>query len=451
MGTRNLPRNNPWLPVAFLGFFALTRAGIAWLGIAPDPRIVLNHWQHADLKYLAADYWGTLWAFHAQPPLWNAIIGAAVKLAGNDAEAVTRVLHGLNMGLSAIAGLAVIAILRRMGLGPWPAVLLALLALCQPSVIYYENYIFYPHLTAVLVTLWLLAVTRLRRGGVGAYTAALGCLVALSWIWAIFHPVFLVLAGIAALVGVGIDRRSLAVLGVAVLMGTLPTLKNAVTVGFPTASTWVGLNVAQTAPGRSKAFREHCGFVEAHREIYFAPPIARPDLHPSLTDKVKSSGFENMNHIGLVDRSRECLAAARALIADDPIAWARGRWREALRAHETLPYRYFFDPVGWQVMAPLEALQDRTGAVGRTLILGFYAGLVLWCGARAASGGRVHALIFLMIGYFTAASVLGNGGEQERMRYTIEPLYLWLLADAALAIAGLFRRHRTDEVERQTQ
>jgi hypothetical protein len=443
----------PWPAAAFLFLFALTRIGLWQLGLRPDPVIILNHWQHADLAYLAADPVAAVWHFHAQPPLWNGLLALAVLVAGNDAPAATGVIHAGLVAGSALCGLVFLWLLARARIGAAMATGLALLAVCQPSVVYYENFAFYPHLTFILVTLLLAAMVRLSDGGgLGWLALALSALVALAWTWAVFHPVLVAGFGLGLVLVARAGRRGVVLLAAAVMVAGLPTLRNLVTVGYPAASSWVGLNIAQTAPDRPEAFVQRCGFVEAHREIYVSPPLVRPDLHPSLTDKVKSSGFENMNHIGLVGRSVECLAGARALIAANPARWLYGRWHEFLRSHQVFAYNYFFDPAGWQVAAPLERLQALAGAPGRWAVMAHYAALAAFAAWRAVQGPSrgLHALIFSFIAAFTLVTLFGNGGEQERMRLTIEPLYLFLLTGlAGHLLRGLGRLGRLRGLWRQ--
>ena len=75
------------------------------LGLAPDPEIAVNHWQHIDLRLLASNPLNALWDLHAQPPLWNAILALVVALVGTSGVAVTAAIYGLNLVLTAGAGL----------------------------------------------------------------------------------------------------------------------------------------------------------------------------------------------------------------------------------------------------------------------------------------------------------------------------------------------------------
>ena len=182
----------------FLAVLVVSRLFFHALGLAPDPAIVVDHWQHIDLRFLAADPIGSLWDLHSQPPLWNAILAGAVALAGPDGDAVTAVMYGFHLILTAAAGLLTIDILRRLGFSKAVATVLATLVMLSPNTLYFETYIFYPHFTFFMVTVlvWLLVQVK-RDGALWPVAGALGVLTALSWTWAIFHPAFIALAGAA--------------------------------------------------------------------------------------------------------------------------------------------------------------------------------------------------------------------------------------------------------------
>jgi hypothetical protein len=429
--------------LVFLLLFAVSRLAVSLAGIAPDPDVVLHHWQNLDLVLLHADPLGSLWNLQAQPPLWNAILAVATAVAGPGAEGVTAAMHVFYMLLSAVSGLLFLSLLTQLGVRRITAAVLAAIALSIPSVIYYENVIFYPHLTFFHVMLMVWLLFRIRRdGALWPLFASLGVLLSLSWIWAIFHPAFVALFGAALAWWSRGGRRAAAAVALAVVLAALPTIKNTVVLKTPSASGWIGMNLAQTAPSLAPDQLRYCDFVPAQRDVASRP--VEDNLHPVLTQAEKSSGYPNMNHIGLVARGAECFALAEANIRANSAAWLQKQVVALTGSHQLLPYDYDVDPLGWDAMAPLERAQAQLGAFGRSALIAIYLILAFWAAREAIKGSQreLHLRLLLFIGYFTLASHIANGHEQHRMRYTIEPVYLLLTAGILTAAARAASRLR---------
>ncbi|MBI1340818.1 hypothetical protein GC169_11520 [bacterium] len=429
---------------AFLALLSLSRVALSAMGVAPDPVVVAEHWQNLDLSLLASDPLGSLWNLQAQPPLWNALLAVAAQIAGPDAAAVTAVVTAFNFALTAAAGLFLASALARIGLGPWLATAFALAASCSPNVVYFEAIAFYAHLTFFHVALLLWLLTRVSRNGpLWPVAGSLGVLVSITWTWAIFHPVFVaVYAGALVLWARGwtpVGRSLLAFAAAAALLAAIPTIKNAMLIGLPSASGWIGLNLAQTAPGGQVGALAGCDFVTAQRDAAATPPPDAANLHPVLSQMQKSSGHPNFNHIGLVERSKVCLGLARGAILADPAGWAGQRIAALFGSHQLNSFDYDVDPVGWTtLMGPAERALHASGAVGRSFMILLYLGLWMFALRRAQAGETLYVFLLAFMAYFTLTSHALNGGEQARMRYTIEPIYLFL--SAGLLTSVLRRR-----------
>ena len=104
--------------------------------------------------------------------------------------------------------------------------------------------------------------------------------------------------------------------------------------------------------------------------------------------------------------------------------------------HQLPPSNYNADPLGWNaIFGPAEKLTDSFGQVSRITMTFWYL-LLLWAGARMVGANPPFYLaLFGLVAYFTLASHFLNGGEQARMRYTIEPVYL-LFSAGLLAMLG---------------
>jgi len=224
----------------------------------------------------------------------------------------------------------------------------------------------------------------------------------------------------------------------AVAISALPTIKNAVMFGLPSASGWIGLNLAQTAPGGQSGDLARCDFAAAHQASVAegAPETG----HPVLTRAWKSSGEPNYNHVGLVERSRDCLALSKDAILADLPGWTGERLAALLGSHQVLASDYDVDPLGWdRVMGPMERAHENLGMAGRAAMILWVLALWWFAVKNIRTNPHLYLLLLLFMGYFTLTAHLLNGGEQARMRYTIEPIYLFLTAGL---LASAMRRLR---------
>ena len=412
------------------------------IGFAPDPAIIGGHWQHTSLVWLHRDVWETLYYLHAQPPGWNALIGAMTALVGPDAERVADGVALLFTALSIAMMLMLIGLARRAGLAPLAAAAFGLAFAVSPTMLYYELYPFYPHLTAFLVTLMLAGFVLADGDGVAPLVAAFAAAAGLCWIWAAFNPAFVLLLAVLALVlyPQARSRGVLVSIAAALAISVAPTLKNKVLLGGDFASSWTGMNLAQTLPDLDPALREHCRFrtvVEALESGQGLPGVAVEPVGIVSVDAMTKpeNGKANMNNLLVSKRAEACLAIYLDRAAADP-------WSLLVHLVKRIVVMHTFPPVvyggrgveGWDAEVWIMRLHDRLGPVAQAatalpyvLLLGYG----LWR-LRRAEGRAPVTMALGVIVYFTLVTHAANGVEQQRMRVSIEPLY-WFLLLVALA------------------
>ncbi|KPQ07531.1 MAG: hypothetical protein HLUCCA12_03845 [Rhodobacteraceae bacterium HLUCCA12] len=416
----------------------LNRAVVAFgLGIAPDPDVLDLHWQHLSLADLRADLVGSLVDLHAQPPLWNGVIGLASIACDARVDCAARVLHGLHLVLSMGLFLLLYALGRRLLRHRGAAALIALGFSLSPAAIYYENYLFYPQLTAFLFAVFAWALLRwLDDRGLVSLAVLAGALVTLSWTWTLFHPVFVLVVLAAVLVAARpAPRAALIMAAVALLLSLAPAIKNQVRFGFFGAGSWLGLNLSQVAPGGV----DGCGFSD------YIALHGQPDGH-------LGSMF---NDPRMIAYSAACRDAALERIRAQPLTYARDRLRQVISALSLRPSDYIFDPPNWDrypillrqteirasdgSLRPV-AVATRLGVLGFNLaVLAF----MLWRMGRSRNPleRRFLGVMAVFVVLFFGLAHGANGSEQERMRFTIHPL-LWLYGCLMLwaAARGLWGR-----------
>jgi hypothetical protein len=417
-----------------------------WLCIAPDPAFLTGHWQHLDLADLHADLTGTLLNLQSQPPLWNATLGLASVACGAQMACVVSAVHFLHMLLTMGLFLLLAHIALRLTGHAAGSALIALGFCLSPAAIYYENYLFYPHLTAFLFTLFAWALLEwLTQRRLWALALLGGALVLLSWTWTLFHPLFVALVlGSVLLAARPRGWAGAAGYGVALVVLALslaPSVKNQAMFGFFGAGSWMGLNLAQVAPGGV----EGCGFgdfIESHG-------LTGVHLGTALNDP------------RIIAFSDECRGRAVERIIAQPLTYGTDRLRQILSALSMRPSDYIFDPLNWEnypgILRDTEvrdaqgnlrpvAVATRLSTLAFNLaLLGFL--LMRLTRSRDALERRFLAVMVVFFVLFFGLAHAANGSEQERMRYTLHPLlwlYGWLMLWAVVRLVTGRREGRRD-------
>ena len=411
-----------------------------WLGIAPDPAHLLGHWQHLALSDLTSDLFGSLMGLHSQPPLWNGLLGLAAGACDADPDCTAQIIHRAYFIATLILFVLLVKLTERLFRHRGLAVAVAFGFCLSPAVIYYENYVFYPHLTALLFTGF--AFSLLRWIDTRRLAALIGIgltLVALAWTWALFHPLLVAIAlGGALLAARPISRGAIGIAVVSVLLSMGPALKNQMTHGQFAAGTWLGLNLAQVAPGDDLG----CGFGDFLTQHDFS------DTHLGTA----------FNDPRIVSFSNDCRDRAIERIIDNPVPYVVSSIRRTLSSMSLRPSDYIFDPLNWDRYPRLLSawqVRDDSGTlrplvvVSRLSVLAFnilLVGFMIWRAMRATDPieRRFLAIILVVFLLFLSLAHSLNGAEQERMRYTLHPIlwvYGWWMVVAA--IRTLRRRLRS--------
>jgi hypothetical protein len=461
--------------------FAVSRVAFWWLGVRFDASPIPFFMQYLDPRILRGDLArGTYW-LHSQPPMMNVVIGVALKMG----PAAKPVLWALFVALSLYGVLALYGLLRALRLGRRVSVAVAFVFALSPALVLYENWLFYALPTAVGCTVVASSLARLirrprRRDGL----ILIGAATALAWTWGVFHLVWL-----AALVVVVVVRtkraRSVVLVGALALVATVALYaKNAVIAGHFAPSSWAGMNLYRVASAGVP--RKEVARVVAEARVPrlvlqppFAPISSYRDArlsagclrgsHRAICAEKKHGGHVNYNHIGYARLSNDYADAASALIVAYPGAYAdsvglaavrfwnppsdtsfvgsnRKRIRRYADAFTVFPNFAFGEPTG----SPSDGRQklERRVTWGPSAIVALAAGLVVVGLLRRKASIRrgvapVVAPLFVF-GWFFVVSSLFEIGENERFRFTVEPLIFalvaWAIVVVARAVASRFGR-----------
>ena len=446
-----------WPFVALAAGFAATTFLWERAGIRFSATPVSSFAQLLDPPLLQERLAQSLWNLHAQPPLFNLIVGLALKISPAAPGVPLRIFF-LAAGFAACV--AIYAAVRALRVPATLAVPATLVFTATPAFALYEHWCFYPHLALALLAVAAAFFLRAGDGGTAPITGGFAALGLLALTRSVYHPLYLVLAAATALACVPAARRGAtarAAIPAIVVVG-LWALKNLVLFGFFGTSSWGGNSLhrmmTESLPGPVVQEMVQRGEISPiSLEWEFSPPetylrILQPSRGdtgiPALDQTAKTRTRENpvnYNHWVYPLASREYARNAWTLLRVRPDAYLRSvRWT-ARRTLDPVTDDMFVRPIAYRVrheVAPFETAERSpvTRALVLVVLVWSFVRLVARRGPRAERLFLAFALGTLL--WATAAGVLLEYGENNRFRYHLAPL-LFLLGvmsarDAVLAV-----------------
>ena len=484
-----------WAAIAFM---LLVRAIlIARYGVTFEVSDKL--WQLLDADVLRTDAVRSLYFLHAQPPLFNALYAVSLQLPASVGPALLQAIYMLS---SICMTVVFHFFLRRFGYGAAAAAIGAAGFSLLPQVLLYENLFQYAHLEATLVLgATFFAAIYLSRHGLGAFVGFACCLVVLALLRSLFHLVWVAFT-LLVIWYAGRSRAeralpTLLVVTAAIALVTSLYVKNLGEFGVFSSSSWQGINTASVTlpiragdaeafPGVVKDFRgrlERGDFSPSAALAFAAPnfwagwvPTARGcetgERPAAALCKInKSNGEENYNNIAIIRYSAELNKDAVHGLRLYPALYAR---------RVASSFMTFFGTPSWSYAKPGPALKaygdawdslllfqpnrafspERSHDTGLMLIASRFLSaslplcvLVLTGTIFIVAKGLTEGIAYLrgqresadwvfpllVVALFVVLPNFINGGEADRIRYTIEPVLLLALANGAIMVSRRLR------------
>ncbi len=444
------------------GVFIAERVILAIVGIRFNVDALSWYWQVLDPVLLRGQLMESIFFLHAQPPLFNLVVGIALKLAPGEA---TWLLHGLFSCLGLALALVLFVGLLELNWPPRTAALAVAVAALTPGWIVYENWLFYDFPVLVLLAVACVALLRFARtgrwGSLGIFGVAV---VTLGLTRSLFHLVWVVVSiGIVLVVQPRLRvRRAVTVLLLPVVLVAGWYAKNQVIFGFFGPSSWLGLSLAKTATARLDPVDREAlvsnGALSRYALVKPFSPLERYEAADGrrfpnseiavLGQRVKSSGSPNFNHRGFVDVSAQCRTDAIKVIAGYPTVY--------VRSVATAVKRFFSSAVAFPpfldnlvVMAPVFQLGEKTWSRPPVVVAAFVGALLFSVfgafgafrqGRRAEWGVRLWVIWTLL--WVLVVGSLVEVGENHRFRFLVTPLVWLTLADGGRRLASRLPRKK---------
>lgn len=456
-----------------LSRFLYIRAGLHFDNTPPK-----YFYQFIDPLLLKTRFLESIWNLHSQPPLLNFVTGLLYQRFSPQ----SKIFQILFLALGLIFALVFYWLGLRLGLKPWVSAVLAIWFTVSPATVLYENFYFYTFPTAFLLVFAALALSKFLETdnlwwGVGFSSS----LAALCLTWAIFHLLWM----FAVIALVAMFYRNVRKL---IVVGLIPVLfvagwygKNLFLFGAFETSSWAGMNLAHVtflSPLTPQSVRE-----ELMQQGKLLPyPVPDPfrsidDYHgliptplprgiPVLDEPLKSTEVVNFNHTFYIELSDRMLKDAINFIRVYPNLYLasvkQGFW---IYFHSSSDYLLLKD----KPTPKLESLWDHIfygqlsnysgdfdnrwngdpKYIGWLLIVAYIAALIY--GAKVAINPKsldqnfvaVVAFITFTIVYFTFMANFFDLGENNRFRFTIDPLVFLLFVAMLQNLVLRFRNKST--------
>lgn len=450
-----------------IGLFVATRLILLAIGCRFDASNLTSWWQIADIALLRDHLGRTLWYLHSQPPVYNIVIGLALKAGGLAAFPILMWL--LYAGVTLAGILCFNALARDLTKRPLIALIVSAWFCVSPSVMLFSQKLIYDGLVSGLlcIAFWGLHRGAIRRS-IPLFAFGFGAFAIITLLRSMFHPIVFA-ALVAGYVLLLPGQRRQVLLGAAGPAAAIliVMLKNLCVFGFFGLSSWgpviLSENVVDHIPHERVAALRAQGVLSRYTTIRsFASPAdyvplmprATPTGEPSLDDLVKSTGGPNYNNIIFLEigpaRMHDALAGLRA----DPGSYLRtieegqyyfhrpssefndlgpdkaiiARWTRIVNATLYLQGAAWHGPMTYQERLAHPLLLISASAILLSLL--FVAGIVRfgrrgWICLRSRqwpTPDEVTTAAILLTGAIIVflASVL-NVGENDRAHFAIAP------------------------------
>ena len=463
-------RKDIWL---IIFAFATSRIIIGFFGIHLQYRNLFQYWQYLDVETLKHDLLKGVWYDHAQPPLFNILLGIVIKLSGAHAPFVFASIFKL---VSLTNALLICIILKRLTNHRYIPIIFSLIYLLSPATLIFECELFYTSFISMLLLIsFFFLINIQQKPGWGNSIGFFLSLVVVCLTRSLYHLFWLTLVAVLILYCFRKKRifnKLLLCSFIAVLVTAGWYLKNYFVFGKFSTSTWIGMNFSRNVfhdnetrdSSRIEAYAPfskvsvYRSFISGAAEKKYAGLDDRDLLNES-----KNDSFINANHIGYIEVSEKYMKACKQYIKTHPMAYLQNviqscliffapATRYSLTEQQAKKIRAYDIVYSFNLSHFAEGKQQRRvalliSAIPKVIIYMF----VFFVFFRQAIKNRFisswNLFLVLTIAFVFVVSSLLEHYENMRFRYEAEPLFLLLAGQ----VVGMFlnKKNRIQQPEEQ--
>jgi len=429
--------------------------------------------QYLDPLLLKNDLIRSLFYLHSQPPLFNLFLGIILKVS--PIPSISYELLFKTAGI--VIPLLFYSILTSLGIHTLVAFIVTTIFMLNPTLILYENLLYYSYIEALLVLLSIFSLLYWSsKKGFMYLLLFWTSLLCLGMIRSLFHPVlFLIIAVVLSLYlkragkGLRLARHFLLSSLIVLIPMSLWCVKNFCLYDFLGTSSWEGMSLWIKTNGYDPEKLEQFyrnGMVSQQAVVagldtfqpihhFYEEDYLKhiPCHHPADCNEWRSSGTPNFNHSGYVYLSKQLRRDAISLILYNPTLFAfysvgsyslmlwhasdsvQALFMDNMQILEKLEnvYRFlYFGFLGVESKRSTQQLWWVRTIIISTIFLFFYASTLINLFRKRDSFSltifTVCLFCLLIHTYTLFVSSLVEFGENNRFRFPVDAAFLVLIA-----------------------
>ncbi len=383
-------------------------------------------WQHINIVYLKNNLIESLIFFHAQPPIWNLILGLGVKI--DNILNIEIYLKILNHFFSLLIIYSSHQIIKNLNLKKIDYFFIMVsIIICSPSILFYENFPSYAHFTCALIFLIKLTFLKIYKKYKFKYELLIyifSTLLILTWsAYIIYYNIFIFLLLFPLIIKKKLILRSSIIFFVFFMIGISPSLKNKILFDIFANSSWTGLNAAQ-ATGYDRENWPLCSFKKYKLKEY------NDNYKISLKNKkilnMEILNDKSYNDLGYIFKSKICSNKSKKFLILNFFEISKQKFKRFISVHAHLSVDFAFKPKNWkEKFYILENLNNNLFFKIIVIIFFlinylFYILFFKYSLMKKEKNYLDYFIIinFLMYLYLLIVTFYGSTWEHERMRYS---------------------------------
>jgi hypothetical protein len=451
-----------------IAVFIVSRLIVAVMGIHLDMRALSAYWQYLDIETLRNNLMTGVWYDHAQPPVFNLLIGFILKIGASHYILLFAFLLKM-ISLGNI--LLLFSIIKKLSRVYFLPMLVTLVYMLSPATLIFETELFYTSFVSFLLLLSVFYLIRFSESE--SWLDAFAFIFPLAMLCltrSVYHIgwLFMVTACL-----IFYYRRS-AVLNKLILVSLCALMivgswyvKNKILFGKLTASTWVGMNLARNVfhdnevrdSGRIEAFEPfskisvYHKFLDPHFEIRYKGLNDR-----DLLQEMKNDSFINETEVSYIPVSELYKKASLDFIRNHPGDYAKNVFQSSVlfftpgtvyswAIEKSSRIKYYDLLYSFNLTVFAKNKQERRilltiSSLPKLALYLFVIFILIKFSIQTRTFTPWNIFILVTIGFVFGVSSLFEHYENMRFRFEIEPLFLILTAQVFSRLFSRFQIRR---------
>ena len=418
-----------------------------YLNITIDEKWLFGLWQHIKLDYFQNNFLESLFYFHAQPPLWNFILGIGVKIS--NLIKLNLFINSINFLITSLIIYSSYHLLKNLNFNRCQSYFLILfLIILSPSILFYENFPSYAHLTCLLLFLIKLNFLKIYKKFKIKYEFQIysySSMVILSWsAYLIYFNIIIFFLLLPLIIRKKRILKSFLIFSIFFIIGMTPSIKNKLVFDVFLNSSWSGLNAAQ-ATGYDRENWPLCSFTTQNLKTYNA--IYKDNLNYKVYLNKDILNDNTYNDLGYIYKSTKCHNSAKKHLIKNFYSITKQKIARFFTVHAHLSIDFAFKPKNWiKHFSTLEKMNNNN--FFKIIVIFFFGLNYFFYAAITLNSLRdrnknflsyfltINLILYL---YLLFVAFYGSTWEQERMRYTG---YSFIFISTCLIIKELFLKKK---------